>query len=941
MSFLISYYTNTENWKNGIPMPPYLEAKAHGIPIPLDSEIRAKKDWAELSTDKKIHLILEDVKQERATVSADQAGAASDVIAAKCWEEAKKCETGAKIVTIAEECFQCSKKLKEQELKQKIIIKCHDGDLEIPQYLMGPLAEKSFFFRHLFSGFFKKADKEYEYTLEKNINKKDLNAIIEIWLGKQKITENQTAYDLLPDAQWINLAPDPINEALVETIKNWSITDSEDIEAACDFAHELTSQHYNAPEVQTAVQEYLVRVYQALVFSSYAQKTVESICSLLSNLEKNVLDSLKQLNVTTLCLDRTQVNNRVIVRMIEDFPQITSLTFSKKNKDDFSFLSFDYSLLTTFKELKNLDLSASNILPHDLEKLVKLPNLESINLSGCNNLKHLSPKEGRKSLQEILAQAPHLKNIKVSGCEAALSGDKWESLSDRLETLYVDSGRKLNEDFLYTQDFFDSIDLTNLAPLTHLIFLSMEKYSDLWVSGSFPQLDRLEELNVSYCSLADYDLSKLIKMAPNLKTLKLNKNPKERGISDQGLKALAELKSLISLEIEGYQLTKETLKVISALPNLKTLNGKPINREPVEKFREDLLETVNSWSAADPKDIETACEFAHQLMTQNDSLPQVSPALQDYLLRAYQTILFTNSSSDLEKKVLDSLQQFNITALCLDRKQVNHQVMEKMIKTFPHITSLTFSQSSSREKSYTIAFDFLLLTELKNLKNLDLSNSSIYQLQVKELVKLPNLETINLSNCRYLHRFSHTRGGISLQGMLGQAPKLTSINISGCRETLSSDKWGQLPNQLEELYADDEELSDHLNTLAPLIHLKVLSMKRSPSVWAEVIPPLTQLQELHTCSVWNETLSQIPRWAPNLETLHLNAYMAGRVGPAGLQALAELQNLTSLEITNAEITQEMLEAIISFSNLKTFNGKPIEKFRNNLDKYIGMRKNAT
>ncbi len=526
-SQVMSYYANASNWEKGVPMPPNLKEKEQ------------KEQWEKLPADEKIHQILTAIKQEEKEAPEDQI----DLAVMRCWEKTKECVTGAKVTEIGKHCFQCSKAFGIAEAQEKmIVLECLDGEVKIPHYYKGGLAQDSSFFQALFSEKFDKTtDPEEKTNIEKttydlkDFSKNEVKNLIKIWFKKEEIQNSQEAYELLFIGHRLDLISAPMKEALLNTVKSWSAESLEDMATACEFVEEMELEGYQLPELQEALQEYFLNAYKGVLKNQPKQKESIESPPVSQNLEARLEQALKNLNIKTLVLE--DVDQQFLEKLPEICPQLTTLVLGNVKalsnvKLDLPARDFNKFLLTVpippvtdlsiipltkLEHLKNLDLTnCRQLRVQSLNELVKIPNLEQLNLSFCwDSLVLYNEMGGSEGLFLHLAKIPKLKHLNVS-CDGLVVGSKY--LSNLVEN------NKLESFNITRNDFFLDI-LCKLSELSHLSSLNLSYPARVTIKpdDTFPRFEQLKELDLRGGSWLDESLmTDLVKNVPNLTSLKLD-----------------------------------------------------------------------------------------------------------------------------------------------------------------------------------------------------------------------------------------------------------------------------------------------------------------------------------------------------------------------------------------------------------------------------------
>jgi len=232
-------------------------------------------------------------------------------------------------------------------------------------------------------------------------------------------------------------------------------------------------------------------------------------------------------------------------------------------------------------DIIGVDLSNAWITDADLEKLARLPQLETINLAYTKitdlGLEHLAPLKNVKVLDLYYAEAvsdlgiahlKHWKNLEhlnVRGTK--VTSTLFEHVAKMTQLKFLDVGHSRVND-----DLFEVLD--SLPHLEHFSF-GGNKMSGaaLPLLKSFPAL---KELSVSgqqrtdsglwSVSVTDFNIGHIAQL-PHLEILDLG----ETNVSDRGIAELARLTSLHTLDLRGTRVTSKGLAPLTSLPRLRQL----------------------------------------------------------------------------------------------------------------------------------------------------------------------------------------------------------------------------------------------------------------------------------------------------------------------------------------------------------------------------------
>lgn len=181
--------------------------------------------------------------------------------------------------------------------------------------------------------------------------------------------------------------------------------------------------------------------------------------------------------------------------------------------------------LANLKQLKVLRLGSTQVTDVGVAYLAKLPNLESLDLSGCSNL--------TKDVCKSLSQCRHLVHLHFA--DTPVDDESLKSLSNlsNLQILYLKNS---------------SIKGPGLAYLT--------------------SLKHLHELGLHYCHNLNPDSASYIRQLPTITVLHLSKTP----IDDKSLQYVSQMKYVENLDLQSTNITGEGLLELTKLARLRYLN---------------------------------------------------------------------------------------------------------------------------------------------------------------------------------------------------------------------------------------------------------------------------------------------------------------------------------------------------------------------------------
>jgi HEAT repeat protein len=245
---------------------------------------------------------------------------------------------------------------------------------------------------------------------------------------------------------------------------------------------------------------------------------------------------------------------------------VIAVSFRKRNlSDDPTFSDAGLKEFAALKQLRDLDLSGTNVTDAGLRDLAALKQLQKLNLAGTQitdaGLKHLA------ALKELESLGLYSTKVTDAGLKEVAALEQLQSL-----------------DLSYAKVTHKG--LKELAALKQLQVLNLYR-ADVTDAGlkELAALRQLRVLNLSYTSVTSAGLKELATLK-QLKSLDLN----ETKITDAGLKELAALEQLRHLSLFSSKITDAGLKDLAGLKQLQTLNlgGTEVSASGLKTLREAL-----------------------------------------------------------------------------------------------------------------------------------------------------------------------------------------------------------------------------------------------------------------------------------------------------------------------------------------------------------------
>jgi hypothetical protein len=218
--------------------------------------------------------------------------------------------------------------------------------------------------------------------------------------------------------------------------------------------------------------------------------------------------------------------------------------------------------------------------------------------------------------------------------------------------------------------------------------------------------------------------------------------------------------------------------------------------------------------------------------------------------------------------------------------------------------------------------DLKFLADITSLQSVDLShNLAMTEVGVKELARLPNLQSLNLN--------------------------LTSLNDAGLRELAAAKKLQKLEllntpvtdaglkhlaglQDLRWINLDGTNLTAAgLKELAPLKNLELVSVGNR-QVTDETLQTLQQLRLLHTLSSLSAKDGKRPKNFQEVD--EMNFYLSP-ITDVGLKELAECKNVRKLYLNETKVSDQALKVIANFKNLQFLDLKGSKVTHNERQKF--------
>jgi len=586
--------------------------------------------------------------------------------------------------------------------------------------------------------------------------------------------------------------------------------------------------------------------------------------------------------------------------------KIASVYTTKVSRDE-ELTAWWESLDTPWKSYFHTRFNTSPADVDDLTWLYRFVGVDSLDLSGNNEIQTLSPLFELRDLKVVnisntgitdlspISNVTFLENLNISN--TATSDIQFVKYSDRLKHLDI-SNTKIE-------------DISQLLNLKSLISLRIEKTPIL----SFAVLNEFKNLVQLDLAESGFNNVENIKDLTNLETLKLSGNYM---INVSALSGLSSLKSLDLSRTNIQELTS-----IVALENL------------------ELLDLTGS-EIADISPTESLPNLKKILADET----KLSPLAADIFVRKNPRVLLIHHVKDLESWW---------SGLSSEWKTVLKKINPSIINDSPRIETLTQTVTVHTLNLDSAQIDNLIpITRFVNLSELNFSNNPIDDLlplsEVKTLVKLVGKNTLVtdlsiLSENDLLEYVDLEFSPITSISQIAALPKLSYLNVNGAdfdwsvvpelligkpeinivyrTEELSS-WWEQLDSSWKDVFRKQNSLPE--NPTPEDLHL--LAAKATLSLQSVSIPDLTALSvfvNLRSLEIFDVPISSI---APLSAMTLLTKLKLSQVPISDFLPLSGLHLLEELDLSNTGIAvltpisnlKELKKLNISGTNLKTLKG---------------------
>jgi hypothetical protein len=582
--------------------------------------------------------------------------------------------------------------------------------------------------------------------------------------------------------------------------------------------------------------------------------------------------------------------------------KIASIYTTKISRDDELkawWTSLDADWKSYFKS--RFQLSKTDTV--ELAKLYQFVAVDSLNLSGKSQIKHLRPLSELRDLKFLdisqtaiedlapISNVTFLESLNLSNTPT--SAIKFIKYSDRLRYLDI-SNTKIE-------------DISELVNLTNLQALKAEKTS----IGSFAVLNQFKSLQELNLNESGFDNMENLKDLSSLESLSLSKN------NILNFSLLSQLTALTKLDLSETNF--EDLSPISSLTKLVQLDVTACEVSYLSPL--SSLENLKKIAADETK---LSTEDATLFVQNNPNILLIHHVkdLQSWwesLSMAWkQALVKINPSLELDKPGIEILTQtLNLPSLNLDDSEIESLIP---VVRFVALSSLSLSNN--------VLIDNLLpLQEVKTLQQVIAKNTSIQDaspLKENVLLKRIDLEASpivsiaalsGLTELNYLNVNGSQVKEVEFPEFLQRRPDVSIIyrsdSLTSWWEGLNED-WKQVlsekfkltssptTDELHQLTAVSSLSLERVSftSLEPLTifnNLRKLTVFDSPTL---VLSPLRQLTKLTSL-----TLSQIPAidYLPIAGLIELVELDLSNTGIEGVAALIKLTNLKKLNLSGTNI----------------------------------------
>jgi hypothetical protein len=582
--------------------------------------------------------------------------------------------------------------------------------------------------------------------------------------------------------------------------------------------------------------------------------------------------------------------------------KIASIYTTKISRDD-ELKAWWTSLDADWKSYFKLRFQLSKTDTVELAKLYQFVAVDSLNLSGKSQIKHLRPLSELRDLKFLdisqtaiedlapISNVTFLESLNLSNTPT--SAIKFIKYSDRLRYLDI-SNTKID-------------DISELVNLTNLQVLRAEK-TPIESFAVLNQFKSLQELNLNE---SGFDNMENLKDLSSLESLSLSKN------NILNFSLLSQLTALTKLDLSETNF--EDLSPISSLTKLVQLDVTACEVSDLSPL--SFLENLKKIAADETK---LSTEDATLFVQNNPNILLIHHVkdLQSWwesLSMAWkQALVKINPSLELDKPGIEILTQtLNLPSLDLDDSEIESLIP---VVRFVALTSLSLSNN--------VVIDNLLpLQEVKTLQQVIAKNTSIQDaspLKENVLLKRIDLEASpivsiaalsGLTELNYLNVNGSQVKEVEFPEFLQRRPDVSIIyrsdSLTSWWEGLNED-WKQVlsekfkltssptTDELHQLTAVSSLSLERVSftSLEPLTifnNLRKLTVFDSPTL---VLSPLRQLTKLTSL-----TLSQIPAidYLPIAGLIELVELDLSNTGIEGVAALIKLTNLKKLNLSGTNI----------------------------------------
>lgn len=576
--------------------------------------------------------------------------------------------------------------------------------------------------------------------------------------------------------------------------------------------------------------------------------------------------------------------------------KIASIYTTKISRDDelkawWNSLDPDWKLY--FKS--RFQLSKSDSV--DLGQLYKFVAVDSLNLSGKSQIKHLNPLSELRDLKFLdisyttiedlspISNITFLETLKLSNTPT--TAIKFIKYSDRLRDLDISNTQ--------IEDISELVNLTNLQ-----VF----KASNTAIK-SFAVLNQFKRLKVLDLTGSGFNSIENIKDLVVLETLTLSKNY----ILNYSL--LSKLSSLISLDLSETNF--EDLSPLSGMTNLTYLDITACNvvdLSPVASLKS--LEKIAADETKLSQEDATLFVRNHPDVLLIHHVKDLQ-AWWDGLSLAWKNVLIRiNPELEIEKPRIEILTQtLNLPVLNLDDSGIESLIP---LVRFVALTSISISNNSQID-------NLLPLQEIKTLQLLTAKKTSVQDpSSLKENVLLERIDLesspiqsiaalSNLPKLSYLNVNSSNVKEFEFPEFLLRRPDVSIIYRS---DSLAS-WWKGLNEDWKQIWIEKYKLSASPST-EELHHLTSLASLTLERVSFTSLEPLVVFSNLRKLTVFDAPIMDLN---PLRQLAKLTSLKLSQLPAIDYLPIAGLVNLEDLDLSNTGI--EELMALTMLSNLKKLN----------------------